>query len=118
MEEFRFLTPAELADVTKALVEAGLSSLSAQDALLKSVSVAYVALLPVEPVPLARLRSHLELMNAVRKLRNDDVPLAQYLAAAVNAASPLPAAAVLAIALAKVVAISNGISRPASDGQS
>jgi endonuclease G, mitochondrial len=97
-----YLTDAETAEVRAAMVEAGLASHSAQDAMLAGILPAYAMLLPAAAAPLIRLQAQLALINRVHNLRNGDVPLAQYLAAAVGLAGALPAADKLEAALGKV----------------
>lgn len=109
MPEFAgYLTDTEIAEVLAALLEARLASPSAQDALMAGLDLGYVGLLPTGTTPSVRQRTQVTLMNRVPNLRNGDVPLAQYLAAAVSLAGPLPAADRLESALAKVNAVRTG----------
>lgn len=109
MAEFRgFLTDAEIFDVKDAIVEGRLASHSDQDAMLAGILPAYAGNLPANNKAVTRLQMQLALMNRVHNLRNGDVPLAQYLAAAVSLAGPLPIADKLEAALAKVNAARTG----------
>ncbi|MET4085613.1 trypsin-like peptidase domain-containing protein [Bradyrhizobium sp. S3.5.5] len=109
MAEFQgFLTDAEIFDVKDSIVEGKLASHSDQDAMLAGILPAYAFNLPANNKAITRLQMQLTLMNRVHNLRNGDVPLAQYLAAAVSLAGPLPVADRLEAALAKVNAARTG----------
>jgi V8-like Glu-specific endopeptidase len=109
-----YLTEAEIADLQDALVQAGVATLSAQDALVAALLPAYAMGLPYPNVPLQRLGTHIRLMNRVSNLRNGDVPLAQFLGAAMGLAGGHPKTDIIESALAKVNGARTGNTRDAT----
>lgn len=91
-----YLTPAELRELHAALVEADLASVSAQMALRKTLLKAYAARLSeYAGDPSLMLWQALTTMNREHNLRNGDVPLEQYLAAALVVAGDSQGAEVI-----------------------
>lgn len=96
-----YLSAQELTQVREAMIAAGLASHSMQDSLRSALLTGFAINLPTLANANAQLFQTLSILNAVHNLRNGDLPLAQYLAAAISLAQELPQADVLDRALNK-----------------
>lgn len=88
-----YLSDDDLRDVRQAIIDAGLSTGPILDVISQSLHPLYRGNLPASGLPPnIRVSAELKAMNRVHNLRNGDVPLAQWLSAAIELAGDLPQA--------------------------
>lgn len=98
----RYLDANDIAALLGAFRDAGLMELSTQRALKLSLDPTYRHFLNENPNPKVQLFDNLNTMNREHNLRNGDVPLAQFLAAAIVLSEQSPAADVIDRALKRI----------------